>query len=384
MKIVFILQEDVRDKQTWSGVPYYLIRALKNEFETVHVISPIPKYPVYKLADKLTKLLDISQKIFTGKSKILFDYSNSILKYYGRYIDDELSKIQYDIALSTTVFPFYFTKFKKPLVQITDGTPKLLFEHYYENRMSDSLLKRMEEISMKVVGKCSMVIASSRWCADSIISNYKVSGSKVKVLPFGANVEDGDIIPVKRIIDKDKNINFLFIGSDWKRKGGELTVRICDRLISGGHKIKLTVTGCHVPEQFRRDYIINILSLNKNKGDDKMKLNRLFEEAHFFILPSRADMSPIVLCDAAAYGIPVITRNVGGIAEIVKDNLTGIVLDQEADEEDYYRRISLLIENPALYKTMCIESKRRYGDVLNWNVFTDNLRSICENVSASG
>ncbi|MBK8551342.1 MAG: glycosyltransferase family 4 protein [Ignavibacteria bacterium] len=382
MKIVFILQEDVRDKQTWSGVPYYLIKAMKNQFETVHVISPVPVKPFHKTADRLTKLLDSSQKPFTGKSRLSFEHSNFLLRHYGEYIDHELSKIQYDIALSTTVFPFYFTRFKKPLIQITDGTPKLLFEHYYENRMSDGLLRRMEEISMKVVNKCSMIIASSRWCADSIINDYKVSESKVRIVPFGANVEDGDIIPVGGKIDRSKNINFLFIGGDWERKGGELTVRICDRLISGGYKIKLTVVGCPVPEQFRRDYINNTLSLNKNKDEDRIKLNKLFEEAHFFILPSGADMSPIVLCDAAACGVPVITRNVGGISEIVKDNLTGIVLEEESEEEDYYSRITQLIDDPESYGNMSSESKRRYEDLLNWNVFTKNLRNICERISA--
>ncbi len=380
MKIVFVLQDDIRDKKTWSGVPYYLTESLMRQFETVHIISPVPSKPFHRLAENLTELIDRSQKIFTRHSRFDFKYSNSLLKHYGQYIDDELAKIEYDIVISTSVFPFYYTSFKKPLVQITDGTPKLIFEHYYKNRMHKNLLTRMEDISMKTVSKSSMVVASSGWCADSVINDYGISESKVIVIPFGANVEEGDIKQNERDLNKRRNINFLFIGADWERKGGEMTVRICDSLISDGYKIKLAIAGCRVHEQYRRDYINNISSLDKNSESDRIKMQDLFSGAHFFILPSKADMSPIALCDAAAYGIPAITSNTGGIPEIVTDKVTGIILDKEADEKNYCSRISELIENTNLYRSMCIESKIRYENLLNWDSFAKNLRNICNDL----
>ena len=52
-------------------------------------------------------------------------------------------------------------------------------------------------------------------------------------------------------------------------------------------------------------------------------MNQLFQNAHFLIYPTKADAMGMALSEAAAFGVPALASNVGGIADIVKTNITG-------------------------------------------------------------
>ena len=58
------------------------------------------------------------------------------------------------------------------------------------------------------------------------------------------------------------------------------------------------------------------------------------------LFPTRADCTPIALCEAAAYGIPVVAADVGGISSIVTPN-TGRLMPATSTPEDYAELCSI-------------------------------------------
>ena len=61
---------------------------------------------------------------------------------------------------------------------------------------------RMEQLALS---KCRLAIYSSEWAANTAINNYDINAAKVKVVPFGANIEcDRGIEEIHKIISSKR------------------------------------------------------------------------------------------------------------------------------------------------------------------------------------
>ena len=100
--------------------------------------------------------------------------------------------------------------------------------------------------------------------------------------------------------------------------------------------------------------------------------------AHFFIMPTTADASPIVFSEAQAFGCPSITYAVGGTSTAVLDHETGIVLPLTATAEDFARRVAQLVRDPKSYETMSRNARRRYEQCANWDAWAETIRQLAQ------
>lgn len=379
MKIAFIHTEDINDRNLWSGTNYYIYQNLEKKFNDIVFYRPSEGKSFF------LKLffggIEYFLRKLTGKQSLNIYYSFFQPKFLSRDVDNFIKRNPVDCIISTTNTPFIFTVNKTPLIIVTDATVKLLYEEYSEGKgWSKLFLKDIERSSLKIAQKSALIVASSNSTADSLIKDYKIPASKIAIIPFGANIENEDIQIKQRIVDKSKPVNFLFVGRDWERKGGDFVVSVCDELIKQKVNVHLNIVGCSVPEKFQRAYLTNYVFLDKNKKIDFNKLKELYSGAHFFMVFSKAEMYGIVFCEAAAYGLPVITYKVGGISDIVVNEKTGIMLPKGTGQEIFALKISALISNPENYQRMSVEARRRYETLLNWDTFTDTLKSKIDEI----
>lgn len=70
--------------------------------------------------------------------------------------------------------------------------------------------------------------------------------------------------------------------------------------------------------------------------------------ADIFVLPTNYEGVPIVVIDALSYGKPVISSDVGGISEIVRNNYNGYVLNNS--DSNFAEKISYILENNNIYE----------------------------------
>jgi glycosyltransferase involved in cell wall biosynthesis len=61
----------------------------------------------------------------------------------------------------------------------------------------------------------------------------------------------------------------------------------------------------------------------KNTKTGQALLESLLADAHFLVLPTRADCVPVVIAEANSVGLPVVTSNVGGIPTVVRTDVNG-------------------------------------------------------------
>jgi glycosyltransferase involved in cell wall biosynthesis len=374
LKIAFIHSQDINDKNLWSGTIYFIFQNLVKKFNDVVLFRPTESNSfILKLL--FSGIEHITKKL-TGEQSLNLYYSIFLPKAQAQDLDNFVNRNPVDFIISTTNTPFIFSKNKTPFIIITDATVKLLYEEYSGGKGWSVLFhKDLERNALKVAQKSALIVSSSSMTTNSLINDYNIPAAKIATIPFGANIEDQDIQTPQRRVDKNKQVNLLFVGKDWERKGGDFAVLVCDELVKQNINVHLDIVGCKVPEISQRTYLNNHIYLDKNKNDDFSKLKELYSKAHFFMVFSKAEMYGIVFCEAAAYGLPVVTYAIGGITDIVVNEKTGIMLPVGTTSEIFTTKIIALVSDPEKYQKMSEEARKRYESQLNWNTFTDSLKS---------
>lgn len=111
-------------------------------------------------------------------------------------------------------------------------------------------------------------------------------------------------------------------------------------------------------------------------------MGKLIGGAHFLLLPTRADCSPVVFAEASAWGTPSLAPDVGGVGELVVDGVNGRLLEQGAGPEKYASAILAGFEDPTAYRELALSSRREYERRLNWKTAGGEMVRLLEGVAA--
>jgi glycogen(starch) synthase len=133
-------------------------------------------------------------------------------------------------------------------------------------------------------------------------------------------------------------IRLLFLGRFEQRKGIETIVGALPRIIATRPEVRLTMVGRDTPNMpgyaSAREYIERSLERAGCLGHVEFRdyvpleeLPRIFHEHDIVWVPSLYDNYPIVCLEAMACGKPVVVADSGGLPEMVKDGVTGLVFE---------------------------------------------------------
>ena len=87
----------------------------------------------------------------------------------------------------------------------------------------------------------------------------------------------------------------------------------------------------------------------------------LYHAADIFVLPSHSEGSPLVVLEAMAAQLPIVATSVGGVPELLKDGLAGI-LTAPHDPVRFAENINLLANDPNLRITLASAAKTAVGE----------------------
>ena len=112
----------------------------------------------------------------------------------------------------------------------------------------------------------------------------------------------------------------------------------------------------------------------KKYGKDK---DAFFNGSDIFVFPTyyHNECFPVVLLEAMQHGLPCISTDEGGIADIIADGRTGLVVPKKAAEA-LASAIEKLICNRALRVEMGREGRRKYETLFTLGVFENRISSI--------
>lgn len=384
MKVAYLTEFDLKkssrrsnskDKTGQLGCFEYIANSLETQGLLVDYITP-------KKIQK-TLLSPIKWRWYQKISKQSYHQwaEPEINKRYAVQINQKLSSINSDIVLSSAVNLTSYLKCQHPIVMWVDTTYAGLIDFYpnYCNMCQESLnhLKTLDRLAIK---NCSLVILSSTWAAQTVIERYSVDPSKVKVVPFGANLEcDRTIDDVNLIIQsRPSNVcKLIFVGVDWLRKGGDLALKVAKRLNEAGLPTELTLVGGQpISEEVLPDFVYPLGFIDTSHQKGLLKLNNLLAQSHFLVLPTRADASPHVLCEANSFALPCLTTKVGGLSTIIKDNLNGKRFSLDTYISECCDYITHLMQNKKEYHELALSSFNEYQSRLNWSVSSQIVNKL--------
>ena len=218
--------------------------------------------------------------------------------------------------------------------------------------------------------KARIVVSQSM--KREFIRHYGDAAESIIVIPNGVDLKM--FSPANRPIYRERlrrkydispsEVVLMFAGGDWERKGvlyliGALALlpRLDVRLLiigSGdeefyGHLAEL--------KQVRERIIFIPHSSNPSE---------YYAASDVFVLPTIYEPFGLVIVEAMASALPVITSRVAGAADVIVDGVNGLLLREPSDVNDLAARIELLLSNAELRKTMG-EYARKTAEDLSWN-----------------
>ena len=228
--------------------------------------------------------------------------------------------------------------------------------------------------------KAATLICMTSWAAEGVSAEYPMYSGKIKVILPGANLIQA---PAKTAILQSvatklskQQYSLLFVGADPYRKGLDIAIQVTQQLVDEGLDVVLQVAGFNVDHFEKLPPFVRFFGvLDKTNVDHVQVMHRLFSESDIFLFPTRAECAGIVLCEAAAYGIPAITSGVGGTSDLVIDGQTGFVVGEDASPFQYAKAIKRLLTDRTCYQAMARQARDRFDSNLNWSVFTERMLS---------
>lgn len=370
MKIGFYSSRPLEDKKNWSGTMYKMYEQMLLHG---HEIVWIPKV---EYTSKEEKRFEQIERTFNKVFKR--NYNKHLFYYKAKIASKRLKKTIKGLDIDLLFVPTYvndivFLNIKQPIVYLNDANVVQLF-NYYTYYMGLGFLTKLESkyLEKKMLQNVDVAVFSSDWASNYAIEEYGIEKDKVRTIKFGANLEVPESIQSNKRSDV---FTFLFLAVEWKRKRGQLAYESLKILKEKGYPIEMLIVGCN--PDIKEDWVTIIPFLNKNVPQEFAEIQRHLLESHLLFVPTEADCTPIAFCEAAAYGLPTISTNTGGVAAHIEHLKTGVLLPSKAKAEEYAKAI----EETYLLSTENIQihgknARLKYEKELNWKAFGQALNEV--------
>jgi glycosyltransferase involved in cell wall biosynthesis len=372
LRIAYLTTNDPKDRRSWSGTEYQMARALEKHCGDLFYVGPLPLFSA-----KIGKAVQRGIRLVTGKT-YLNTHRISVSKKLGKMAEKKMAGEACDVIFSPAgSVPLAHLHTQIPIVYLSDATNRLMVDYYVEfSSMLTSSIRSADRLEQLAIQNAKQLIYPSAWAARSAVQDYGADPESVHVVPFGANMDTWPSREKALEPPPHDKCRLLFVGTNWERKGGEIAFETLLEMERLGVPVELTVVGCRPPERFRHANFRVIPFLNKNNPQERAQLEELYIKSHFFLLPTRAECFSIALCEANAYGLPILSTHTGGLPELVWEGQNGFLLPPEARGDQYAARLREIYNDPNKYKEMRASSREQFETRLNWDAWGKHVNEI--------
>jgi glycosyltransferase involved in cell wall biosynthesis len=247
---------------------------------------------------------------------------------------------------------------RTPSVVSLDATPiqyDELGDHYGHSTSSARVEGAKWRLHRSCFARADRLVTWSQWAKDGLVDRYDVSPDKVVVIAPGVDYDRWAAEGRSRHGGDDVPIRILFVGGDLSRKGGRTLIDSVRRLRAAGEEVELDlVTYEQLPHE-------DGITVHNGLGPNSPALIELYRRAHVFCLPTLGDCLPMVLSEAGATGLPLVSTDVGAIREIVRPEHTGLLVPR-GDETALTAALGRLVADPALRRSLGTNAQQLVRD----------------------
>lgn len=242
-----------------------------------------------------------------------------------------------------------------PTIVSLDATP-INYDsvgQFYGHQSGGALERLKFRANVRAFSLAAHLVSWCQWAKNSLIADYGIPAEKITVIPPGVDLA---LWPKRAAPGKiasgapERLVKLLFVGGDFRRKGGEVLLECFKRYFQERCELHLVTQEPIQPEH-------NLFVYNGVKPNSET-LTRLFAEADVFVFPTLADCAPVAVTEAMAATLPVITTRVGAIPEAIQDGKNGLIVEA-GSVEDLRRAVDTLLEQPQLRLEMGLLGRKR-------------------------
>ena len=339
----------------------------------------------------------------------VFQFKRQQVRYLlRRYDPDELDLVY--IHTQTAATSILDLPKHVPAVVSIDLTWKLAFQ---ESRYHQSpLLRATLDLERRIFERSDLVISFSDWAAASVIDDYRIPASKVKVVrngvtlpppvtgirnghsPNGHGKSNGHVARngnghhanghggANGHVHGNGNgkhepgqdlLKLGFIGNGFVRKGGDLLLKVHqERFADLAH---LTLVTGDPPKGLSGLRNVEI----RTEVPWFELMTSVLPGFDLFVFPTRFDYSPYAVIEAMRAGVPVISTRVGAIPEMIEDGVGGFLIEANR-EAPLVERMHWALENRAQLPVMGERGRERadahYAAETNYPLLLDTLAEV--------
>ena len=181
--------------------------------------------------------------------------------------------------------------------------------------------------SFKTADQC---IVTNREALLFLQLGYGLPADRVWLIPNGVGPEFFHA----RSYSEGMATKLLFVGTWIDHKGIYYLAEAFEKVIRLLPEARLTIAGCGVPEEDVRSCFTSAAqpALEICPFVSRAEISSLYAEHEIFVLPSLMEGMPLVLLEAMASGIPVVTTESCGMTDLIEDGHDGLfVIPGDAD-----------------------------------------------------
>jgi glycosyltransferase involved in cell wall biosynthesis len=220
------------------------------------------------------------------------------------------------------------------------------------HHVDDFAEPRLFAFEKSAVGHADHLFVVSEYWKAALMLDY---GLDSVVAYNGIDLEDFSSVPDRRA----ESPTILFVGGLEPRKGLEYLVLSLPDILEAVPDAKLQIvakTGFRGVDKFEWfDLLAERAgvkdSIEFHGSVDQQELVQLYSDADVVVLPSRNEGWGLSLMEAMALRKPVVATRVGGVPELVRDGIDGILIDP-GDLKGMAMAIVKLLADPALRSLM--------------------------------
>jgi glycosyltransferase involved in cell wall biosynthesis len=225
-------------------------------------------------------------------------------------------------------------------------------------RLDDDEVRRrwgpLVEIQQSVIAAADLVVAMSAWAAEGVAGGFGVDQDRLVVVPPTVPLTPFVTAPAGGGTREPGPVRMVFVGNDWRRKGGARLLRWHQERWAGRVELHVCSAGAPVDRHARG------VVWHGAVPNDVLR-ERILPAMDVLALPTAHDMSPWALVEAQAAGVPVVAFAIAGIPEIVDDGSTGL-LAVPGHDDAFVSAVERLLEDPSLRGRMATAAVARSRD----------------------
>ena len=342
--------------------------ALEARHEVAYV-GPIDP-PVFALEKAVSKALRLSR---LGGD--FFTFSERRLKAIAGEVDGRARQdAQLDFFHGFT--PWIATRPSRPYVAWSDCSFADYIAIFHDRgpfRPED--LVRIEQAEAAWLRGARRVLFSSAWAADRTARAYGLDPARVGQVGIFGELEP----PAADAYAGEPA--FAFVSTNFTAKGGPVVLEAFRRVRQARPEARLTIVGAAPTGLAGEPGVRYAGFLRKEDPGELAQFRAVLGSARAVVHPTRSDIAPLLLVEAAMFGCPAIASRAFAIPELVADAESGLLLDAPADPTAVAAAMVRMLDEPG-YAGMRAAAWRSARELNSKSRFEARLQGFVEEALA--